>query len=322
MKISIRVLCALAIIAAAVSCREQRVPEITLKGAVIRRDADPNKQTPIAGVEVAANSGTATAVTRSSVQGGFTITLPVKSIQFTPVTLHFRHAGYEPLDRLATRDDALYVIRMTPVSGLVTSASGRPAEVISNVSIRYAAKTPIAAEVGTRVKTFQVINRANVPCDKHAPCSPDGRWQAAEGTIRLDAEQGNEFRNARVSCIAGPCPFTRVMRTDFSAGARIIEATVLNWSDTTTFLAQAEVVHAMISETVRQSYPVIFDRTMNFSLPGNADGVCLEAEVNGTPIVFPLGPALALNWADCQEQTQAENVRLYRCELKPGFEFK
>jgi hypothetical protein len=166
-----------------------------------------------------------------------------------------------------------------------------------------------------------VVNRGNRACTRPGPCSPDGRWKAAAQTISLDAEQGNQFRNARLSCIAGPCPFTSIVRDNFSRGGRTINATVLNWSDTATFLFQAEVVHPMVSETVRHSYPVIFDRTLNFSLPGSAEGVCLEAEINRTRIIFPLGPALILSWADCHQQPDAESNRLYRCELKPGYEF-
>ncbi len=304
------------------SCRERRPQEITLSGAVMRRDADPNKQSPIAGVQIAADYGTGTAVTSSSVQGAFTITLPATLVRITPVTLRFRHAGYEPLDELVTMAQALYVIRMTPLPQPVRPAGG-PAVAISNVSIRYAAKVAVSAEVGTRVKTFQVVNQGNLPCNRASgPCSPDGRWRAGVATLTLDAEQGNSFRNARLSCIAGPCPFTRIVRSNFAAGGQTIRATVLDWSDTATFLAQAEVVHPMMSENVRRSYPVIFDRTLNFSLPAPAEGVCVEAEMGGQPIVFPLGPSLNMSWAACQEEKQQENVSLYRCELKAGYEFR
>ena len=322
MKTALSVLLA-AMIIASVSCGERPTPEISLKGAVIRRDADPNKQAPIADVQVVAEYGAGKSVTYSSVQGAFTITLPAQSLHLTPVTLHFRHSGYEPLDKLAAVENDLYVIRMTPIANAASADTGRPSVKIANISVRYAAKLPVIAEVGTRVKTFQVVNRGNVPCDhRHGPCSPDGRWQAAAGTISLDAEHGNQFRNARLSCIAGPCPFTRIVRDNFGLGGRTISATVLNWSDTASFLIQAEVVHPMTSQSVRRSYPVIFDRTMNFSLPVSAEGICLEAEVNGAPIVFPLGPTLGLSWAECHEQTEPENSRIYRCELKPGYEFQ
>jgi hypothetical protein len=38
--------------------------------------------------------------------------------------------------------------------------------------------------------------------------------------------------------------------------------------------------------------------------------------------VFPLGPAMTLSWADCHEQAEPENNRIYRCELRPGYEFR
>ena len=52
----------------------------------------------------------------------------------------------------------------------------------------------------------------------------------------------------------------------------------------------------MVSGAVRESYPVIFGREMSFTLPARAEGVNIEAEVNGTRIVFPArpGPLLEL----------------------------
>jgi len=304
------------------ACHERQPPPITLRGAVIRRDADPNRQAPVAGVRVVAEYESGTAVASSSVQGAFTLTLPAFAFHATPVTLRFRHEGYEPLDQLATLPTDLYIIRMSPLPSPARSPSGGPATAVASVSVRYTAKAPAIADVGTRVKTFEVANRGNQPCKRPGPCSPDGRWKATAQTLALDAEQGNQFRNARLSCIAGPCPFTSIVRDNFSRGGRTINATVLNWSDTATFLFQAEVVHPMVSEMVRHSYPVIFDRTLNFSLPGSAEGICLEGEINGTRVIFPLGPALLLSWADCHQQPDQENNRLYRCELKPGFEFR
>ncbi len=122
--------------------------------------------------------------------------------------------------------------------------------------------------IGTGVTTFQIVNTANVPCDHTTPCSPDNKWRAAIGGASLDAGQGNVFENARVSCIAGPCPFTRIESDNFSHGGRVISVSVRGWADTTTFLFQAEVFRQEISDIVRESYPVIFGRAMNFSSAG------------------------------------------------------
>jgi hypothetical protein len=167
------------------------------------------------------------------------------------------------------------------------------------------------------------VNKGNVPCNKQGPCSPDGSWKAATGSITLDAGPGNEFRNVRASCIAGPCPFTRIDSSGFERGGQIITASALDWSDPATFLLEAEVIRQSINSSVRESYPVVFGRTLNFVLPGSEEGASIEADLDGTPMVFPLGPELYLSWAKCSERGGGDSAgsKVYRCELKPGYRF-
>jgi hypothetical protein len=183
-------------------------------------------------------------------------------------------------------------------------------------------KTTTAANIGSAVKTFQAVNTPNVPCKGQPPCSPDGKWKAAIGSASLDAGAGNEFRNVRASCIAGPCPFTKIQDQGFSRDGRYVNVSVLDWAATATFLLEAEVFHPMEGDIVRQSYPVIFGQTLNFTLPAAAEGVSIEAEINGAPIVFPLGPNLFLSWADCNARVNNDQTKVYRCELKPGYGFR
>jgi len=177
--------------------------------------------------------------------------------------------------------------------------------------------------VGSAVKTFQVANTGNVPCNQQGPCSPDGKWKASSASVSLDAGADNTFQNVRASCIAGPCPFTRIDSSEFVQGGRNIRVSALNWSDTATFLMEAEVYHTAISSNVRELYPVIFGQTLNFTLPPTQEGVSLEAEIDGFPIVFPLSPDLNLSWATCtvRTDTEKEKTMVYRCELKPGYRF-
>jgi len=84
---------------------------------------------------------------------------------------------------------------------------------------------------------------------------------------------------------------------------------------------EAEVYQSIVSDVRRQSYPVIFGRALSFTLPQGAEGVSIEADLNGTLIVFPLGPMLSLSWADCQVLVNKDETRVYRCELKPGYRF-
>ena len=192
---------------------------------------------------------------------------------------------------------------------------------VSNVLARYSIKTTNTANVGSAVKTFEVVNTGNVPCRKQPPCSPDGQWKAAIGGASLDAGEGNEFRNARTSCIAGPCPFTKIESEDFLQGGREVKVSARNWSDTATFLLEAEVFRPMVSDMVRTSHPVKFGQALNFTVPGSAEGVSIQAEINGETITFPFGPNLYLSWADCNARVNRDQTKVYRCELKPGYKF-
>jgi hypothetical protein len=108
----------------------------------------------------------------------------------------------------------------------------------------------------------------------------------------------------------------------FTHGGRAINVSVLDWSDTTAFLLQAEVFRNETGDSVRESYPVIFGESLNFTLPAAAEGPSLEAEINGTNIVFPLGPSPVLSWADCNVRVGKDQSKIYRCELKPRYNFK
>ena len=301
---------------------------VPIEGAVIRRDADPNKELPIAGVAITASDGVRSATTESDAAGYFNLVLQKTVLSDRPVTVAFRHPDYEPLDltvqtgRLAIPKQ-LYVAAMIPIPEKSVAPSSRPATVVSNIRVRYTINTRTETNVGSAVKTFQVVNKGNVPCNHQYPCSPDGKWKAASDSASLDAGTDNSFGNIRASCIAGPCPFTRIDSNGFIHGGRYIKVSALNWSDTATFLLEAEVFHTAISSEVRELYPVIFGQTLNFTVPPTQEGVSLEADLDGSPMVFPLGPDPELSWATCSVRTgmEEEKTTVYRCELRPGYRF-
>ena len=193
----------------------------------------------------------------------------------------------------------LYVVRMKPVPAQAAAPPGVHEITVKDVRVRYSEKTSNTVNVGSTAKTFTVPNTGNVPCAGHAPCSPDGKWKAAVGGVTIDAGQGQQFQNARVSCIAGPCPFTKIETGAIPTPGRTITVMVRNWSDTVTFLVEAEVTRSMPSDAIRQAYPAIYGRSMSFTLPATAEGPSIEADLGGDEIVFPLGPALQLSWAEC-----------------------
>lgn len=296
-------------------------PPMTLKGAVIRQASQADKELPVSDVEITAGDAAVTASCKSDSSGFFKLTLPGGRKSKQPITLQFRRGGYWPLDLRVTGADKLYVAKLVPRQQKPKVHPKGPQVAVSNISVRYSVKTTTAVNVGSSVKTFQVINAGNVPCKHQKPCSPDGKWKAATAFVSLDAGKGNVFHNARVSCIAGPCPFTKITQHGFSRDGRTLSVTALNWSDTATFLLEAEVFHPMVSAGVRKSYPVIFGRVLHFTVPASAEGVCIEADIGKSPIIFPLGPKPMLQWADCQISSDQNKSVVYRCELAPGYRF-
>lgn len=299
---------------------------VPIEGAVVRRDPDTRKELPIENVAITASDGVVSASTTSDASGYFKLELQRQVWSGQPIIVQFLHPGYEPLDLnlLAGRlliDDKLQVVGMEPVPE--PAKTDVKESVVSNIRVRYTTNSRTEKNVGSAVRTFQVVNQGNVPCEKHFPCSPDKKWKASKGSVSLDAGQDNSFGNVRASCIAGPCPFTTIDSSGFEHGGRYITVSALDWSNTATFLLEAEVFHTAISSNVRESYPVIFGRTLNFTLPPTQEGVSLEGEIDGAPMVFPLGPDLYLSWATCSARTNNEKDKttVYRCELKPGYRF-
>jgi hypothetical protein len=305
-----------------------RPRSLTIQGAVIRKDADTRKESPISGVQVTASDGVTSTSTQSDASGYFKIVFPEAVWPGQTLDLKFRHDDYNPLDlklptglRLASK--GLYVAAMTPGSEQTVANADNHVSQVSNIRVRYTVNGTTDENIGSAVKAFQVINQPNVPCNRQTPCSPDGNWKASGGSVSLDAGPENEFRNARASCIAGPCPFTLIDSSGYVNGGRIITASAIDWSSTATFLLEAEVFRASMTSRVRELYPVVFGQSLHFTLPPTQEGVSLEADVDGVPMVFPLGSELYLSWATCsaRSNTDAEKTTVYRCELKPGYRF-
>jgi hypothetical protein len=303
------------------SHRIKRGPN-TIQGAIVKHNVDTKRESPIENVEISAENGLAAQETKSDFSGFFRLPLLPQVEPGQSIVLNFQHPDYLPVKMQATVGDHLYVVEMAPVHGEVEASLNEKEVMVTNVLVRYSIASTSFENVGSGVKTFQVTNQGNVPCMGQKPCSPDEKWKAAIGSASLDSGDGNLFQNARVSCIAGPCPFTRIDSDGFSKPARTISVSVRDWSDTTTFLLQAEVYRSVASNLIRVSYPVIFGRSLNFTLPADAEGTSLEAEMDGTQITFPLAPDPVLSWADCNVRVEKKQAKDYRCELKSGFSFK
>jgi hypothetical protein len=293
---------------------------VTLRGAVLVQDSDPRKQLPIGGVEISAGDLAPSGTTTDS-SGLFVLKLHKPIRRGHAIVLEFRHSQYRPLDLDEYVTNQLYVIHLVPLSDS-PAAQNQPEVKVANVRVRYTVKAQTELNVGSAVKTFEIENKGNVLCKGQRPCSPDGKWKAAIGSISLDAGAGNQFRNARASCIAGPCPFTRIEADHFSQGGQIITVSARDWSDTATFVLEAEVFRPMVSQMEHWSYPVIFGEGLSYTLPSSAESVSIEADLDGQTIIFPLGPSLFLSWASCDAAVNPDRGRVYRCTAKAGYRFQ
>lgn len=297
----------------------QRQKAISLHGAVLIQDSDPRKQLPIDGVTISAGD-LAAGDAKTDSSGFFLLRLRKPIRKGHPVVLSFRAAQYRPLEVNDIVANKLYVVHLVPLPN-TPATKDQPEVNVTNVRVRYTVKGMTELNVGSAVKTFQVENKGNVPCKGNRPCSPDGKWKAAIASATLDAGTGNEFRDARASCIAGPCPFTKIEGDHFTQGGQIITVAARDWSDTATFLLEAEVFRHMMTQSERWSYPVIFGESLSFTLPAAAESVSIQADLNGQTIIFPLGPSIFLSWARCDSGVIPDRGRVYRCTPKSGYRF-
>ncbi len=295
-------------------------PPLQLSGVALRRDSDPRKQIPIADAEVTASTVSTTARTVSDASGLFSFTLPAQEGEPQVAKLTFARSGYLPLGISNATGNQLYLAYMTPVPQKVTSPVSKSVSTLSNVRVRYSEKATITNNTGSLVKPFEAVNTGNVPCNQHEPCSPDRKWKASV-TSFVEHGQDQEFRRPRLACIAGPCPFTRIESQALGADGHDLNISVRNWSDTATFLLEAEVSQTVTTDVIRQSYPTKFGSSMSFILPATAEGPSIEADLNGQPIVFPLGPDLIVSWATCSVTVSPDHTKVYRCDLKPEYRF-
>ena len=296
--------------------RYQHEPLAEITGVVLRQDKDSANQPPVANVAISLSDGLATGDARSDPNGLFH--LMRKGIRpGQSATLTLQHSDFRTSKIFEILQNRLYVVRIVP-----NAAPTAEPQVISNVKIRYSLQTSTVENVGSTAKQFEIVNQGDVACERGIPCSPDGRWRAAIGGITLDAVEGTEFRNARVTCMAGPCPFTRIEKDGFSKGGRKLSVMIRNWSDTTSFLLEADVMRPVDGQITRQAFPVTVNQVLSFTLPALAQGPSVEATMNDQDVVYPLGPDLKLSWAICAVTTAEDQTKLFRCDLKPGYRFR
>lgn len=309
---------ALAVVSA---LRTYVVSGTTIIGAVMTADPNPRNQVPISGATVRAVSRLAHGEAETDASGFFTINMLPGVTAGQVVSISVTHGDYKPIMTEVRKFDRPTLVWLDPAH-VKTAPPNQKEILISEVRIRYTVKVENIVTSGRQAKAFQAMNKGGKPCKRDSPCSPDGQWQAGVGSLILAAPEDGRFANVSASCIAGPCPFTRIDSTDLNDNGHTLRVTARSWSDTATFLVEADLTHSQVSDLVRQSSPVVFGPSLSFTLPGTAAGPSIEAELNGAYTVFPLGPALRLSWAICNQKENPDHSRLYSCELKQGYRFQ
>ena len=142
-------------IVVAVIANRPRTRPLSLGGAVMRQDADPRKELPLADVQVSAlSNGSVIGTGKSDASGFYTIVLRTRLWIGRPVLLQFRHADYQPLDQKDFIGDKVYVAKMMPIPH-ETNTAKRPDVVVSNIQVRYSIKTTTTANVGSAVTVLR-----------------------------------------------------------------------------------------------------------------------------------------------------------------------
>jgi hypothetical protein len=105
-----------------------------IQGAVIRRDTDPRKQSPIAGVSVTASAGNLQLSTESDASGYFRIAFPGTVLPGQTVNLSFQQDGFKTLElqdtiRFRSSLRQLVIAAMEPNAARSSADSERPRSV-------------------------------------------------------------------------------------------------------------------------------------------------------------------------------------------------
>ena len=129
---------------------------LTLMGAITVKDTDPNKEIPIANVEVSDAAGLAVGAVNSDASGFFALKLRQGVRRGHPITLQFRHPNYRPLDLKDYTGDQLYVVHMEPLAREVETVPNQRVVNVANIRVRYSTETIRDVNIGSAVKTFQV----------------------------------------------------------------------------------------------------------------------------------------------------------------------
>ena len=131
------------------------------------------------------------------------------------------HPDYRPFAITTSATDESYVIRLTPTARQADAQTFRTTNQVIERSRQVRDAEHEHDDCRHGGSYIRCGNKGNVPCAGQPPCSPDGKWKANLGSLSLDAgEKNQEFRNVRVSCIAGPCPFSAIEVDHFSHGGR------------------------------------------------------------------------------------------------------
>jgi hypothetical protein len=196
---------------------------ILIQGAIMRSDAKPSNRSVIKDVEVDYQEDGIEKHAMTNQSGGFNILLGSKLKAGDLLTLRFHKHCYQDFSDTISVAAVPYPRYLWPE---LDQNCIDPA--ITALSLEF-------RNVGIMQATLQITTRGSVPCQK-SPCSPDNKWQAAQGSVSLDAGGDNSFSGGTFGCVAGPCPFSEIVADNFSKGGTRISGEAKTWSDDVTYV--------------------------------------------------------------------------------------
>ena len=188
----------------------------------------------------------------------------------------------------------------------------RPDVVLSDIVVRYTDREQDGDEHRQRRQDLRSRQHRQHPLrSRIRPVHP-----TASGRRRMAACPSTRERTTSFAMRACPASPVRARlrgssRTDFPEGATSSPPRSATGRTPPRLRSKPRSFGPQNTNTIQRSYPIILGRGAQlYAAPLPPQGVSIEAEVDGSPIVFPLAPNGFLSWATCEIRARERVKRI------------